>query len=171
MPPLFDRLLGRSSHNIGSTQTVRKIVRELDELPPREARYLAAFAYLLGRVANADRFIAPEETSKMVQLLTARSNLPTSRVQLVVEMATQQNTLFGRTEDSEVTREFCEISTPEQRQELMHCLFAMSAADDTVSSVEEKEIQAIANALGFSTRDYLGLLSHYQDKREPRAVS
>jgi len=39
----------------GDTKTVRKIVRKLEALPPERARYLAAFAYVLTRVANADR--------------------------------------------------------------------------------------------------------------------
>ena len=38
----------------GDTETVRRIVGELDRLDPAHARYLAAFAYVLSRVANAD---------------------------------------------------------------------------------------------------------------------
>ena len=38
----------------GDTETVRAIVRELEALPPERARYVAAFAFILARVAHAD---------------------------------------------------------------------------------------------------------------------
>ena len=38
----------------GDTESVRRIVASLDAMPREEARYFAAFAYLLGRVAYAE---------------------------------------------------------------------------------------------------------------------
>ena len=47
---------GRSGGgDAGDTETVRRIVRELRSLPAGEARDPAAFAFILARVANADR--------------------------------------------------------------------------------------------------------------------
>jgi len=40
----------------------------LDHLEPRRARFLAAFAYLLGRVARADLQMSTEETRAMEAL-------------------------------------------------------------------------------------------------------
>ena len=39
----------------GDTDTVRKIVGQLEAMPRESARFVAAFAYILGRVAHADR--------------------------------------------------------------------------------------------------------------------
>ena len=36
------------------TETVRKIAQAMDQLEPERAKFIAAFAYLLGRVARAD---------------------------------------------------------------------------------------------------------------------
>ena len=47
------------------TDTVRKIVDALDRLEADHARYLAAFAYVLSRVARADLKVSPEETRAM----------------------------------------------------------------------------------------------------------
>ena len=44
---------------------LREVVDALDRLEPERARHLARFAYLLGRVAHADRHISPEETGAM----------------------------------------------------------------------------------------------------------
>ena len=85
---------------------------------------------------------------------------------LVVEIAKSQNRLFGGTENFLVTREFAEISTPDQRQELLDCLFAVSAADDSISIVEEEQVRQIATELGFSHAEYIAARSAYSDKRD-----
>jgi hypothetical protein len=57
---LKSRLDGRQiggrpdSFSQDETETVRKIVRQLDNLEPERARFIAAFAYILSRVARAD---------------------------------------------------------------------------------------------------------------------
>ena len=53
----------------GDTETVRRIVHELDKLDPERARYLAAFAYVLSRVAGADLHISAVETTSMIDLV------------------------------------------------------------------------------------------------------
>ena len=117
------------------TETVRKIVAELAALEPEKARYIAAFAYIMGRVAHADRQISSEETRAMEEIVRKLAHLPEAQAVLVVEIAKSQNRLFGGTENFLVTREFTDISTPDQRQELLDCLFAVSAADESISSV------------------------------------
>lgn len=148
------------------TETVRKIVAELEALEPEKARYIAAFAYIMGRVAHADRQISAEETQAMEEIVRKLAHLPEAQAVLVVEIAKSQNRLFGGTENFLVTREFAEISTPDQRQELLDCLFAVSAADESISSVEEAQIRQIASELGFSHRDYVEARSVYSQHRE-----
>ena len=149
----------------GDTQTVRRIVRELEALEPMRARYVAAFAFLLGRVAYADQQISDVETRAMEKIVTAYGGLPEAQTVLVVQIAKAQATLFGGTENFLVTREFGKLSTPAEREELLHCLFAVSAAYDSVSSVEEEQIREIASELGLSHAEYLAVRSAYSEKR------
>jgi len=148
------------------TETVRKIVTELEALEPAKARFVAAFAYILGRVAHADLHISEEETRKMEEIVHSLGHLPEDQSVLVVQIAKSQNRLFGGTENYLVTREFMEISRPEQRQELLDCLFAVSASDDSISGVEEAQIRQIASELGFSHRDFVTARSAYNQHRE-----
>lgn len=145
---------------------MRKIVAELEALEPEKARYIAAFAYIMGRVAHADRQISTEETRAMEEIVRKLAHLPEAQAVLVVEIAKSQNRLFGGTENFLVTREFTEISTPDQRQELLDCLFAVSAADESISSVEEAQIRQIASELGFGHREYVEARSVYSQHRE-----
>lgn len=149
----------------GDTETVRRIVGELDTLDPERARYLAAFAYVLSRVAGADLHISEAETERMVQLVQQAGHLPEAQAIVVVEIAKSQNRLFGGTENFLVTREFREIATEAQRQELLECLFAVSAADDAITGDEEAQIWQIASELGFEHRDYVRVRLKYSDKR------
>ena len=150
----------------GDTETVRRIVGELRALPPDRARYVAAFAFVLARVAHADLVITEEETHKMERIVRDLGHLPAPQALLAVEIAKRQSELTGGTENFLVTRELKEIATREQCRELLDCLFAVSAADDSISSVEESQIRQIASELGFSLEELVEIRSAWNHKRE-----
>lgn len=149
----------------GETETVRRIVDELDALPVERARWLAAFAYLLGRVAHADLDISTAEREAMVALVEEHGGLPEAQAVLVVEIARRQNELFGHTENFLVAREFREIASREERVGLLECLAAVAAADETVSSDEERQIRQIANELGLDHEDFTAALATVAEYR------
>ncbi len=150
----------------GDSETVRKIVRELEALPRDEARWIAAFAFVLGRVAYADQEISQDETDVMEILVEDYGGLSETQAVLAVEIAKQQAELFGGTENFVVTREFNKLSTPEQREQMLHSLFAVAAADDSISNIEDRAIRQIASELGFSHREFIDVRTGYSDKRE-----
>jgi uncharacterized tellurite resistance protein B-like protein len=156
------RELGRGGGNSNDADTIRKIVRALDELDPQRAKYIAAFAYILSRVARADMNISKAETSKMEQLVIALSGLPEEEAILVVQIAKSQATLFGGTENFLVTETFNEMATREQKLALLNCLFAVSAADNAISSVEEREIRLIANELELTHSEFISVRLAYR---------
>ncbi len=150
----------------GDTDTVRKIVGELEAMAPERARFVAAFAYILGRVAHADHHFSAEETEAMEGVVRGFGDLPEEQAVLVVQIAKSQNRLFGGTENFLVTREFREISSPAERRQLLDCMFAVSAADDSISSAEESQIRQIASELGFTHREFVTARLAYSDQRE-----
>ena len=156
---------GREESPAGDTETVRRIVARLEDLEPQRARRIAGFAYLLGRVANADLDISDEETSTMERLVREVGDLPESQAVLVAEIAKMQNRLFGGTESFQVAREYRQLTDKVERERLLHCLFAVSAADDVISGGEEAEVRKIAEELGFSHREFITIRAHYNEKR------
>jgi uncharacterized tellurite resistance protein B-like protein len=149
----------------GDTETVRKIVGELESLPPERARYLAAFAFILARVANADLEISDTETRRMEQILQEIGHLSDEQARLAVGLAKAQHQVEGGTESFLVTREFRQIATREQCRELLDCLFAVSAADDSISGVEEVQIRQITSELGLEPGDLAEVRARWADKR------
>jgi uncharacterized tellurite resistance protein B-like protein len=155
---------GASRDATGETETVRRIAARLERLEPAQAKYLAAFAYVLARVANADLRIEESETAAMEEIVRETAGLSESEAALAVEIAKSQARLLGGTENYVVTREFKGIATPEQRARLLECLFEIAAADGTIATVESAEIAAIGEELGFTRPEINALRSAYRDR-------
>jgi uncharacterized tellurite resistance protein B-like protein len=66
---------------------------------------------------------------------------------LVVSLARTSNLLFGGTADFIVAQEFAQGASYEEKLSLARCLFAVAAADRTISMAEESEIHRIVNHL------------------------
>ncbi|MDG2039298.1 MAG: TerB family tellurite resistance protein [Ilumatobacter sp.] len=148
-----------------ATDTVQRIVSELEALEATQARYLAAFAYVLSRVANADSTICVNETEAMREIVQKLGHLSEAQALLVVEIAKSHTRLLGGTENYLVTREFRDVATETQRLELLDCLFAVAAADGAICSIEESQTAQIAKELGFTQSEYAAALAGHAEHR------
>jgi uncharacterized tellurite resistance protein B-like protein len=144
----------------------------LDRLEPAQARFIAAFAYLLGRVAYADQNISEEETRKMERVISEQTfgesaglpaQLSEDQAILVVHMAKTQNLLFGGTENFLVSREFGKIAGREEKIGLLDNLYAVCAADRSISVVEDNEIRKISRELNLEHEDFIAVRMKYRE--------
>jgi uncharacterized tellurite resistance protein B-like protein len=147
-------------------ETIRRISESLDQLEPERARYVAAFAYVLCRVARADLNISSMENRMMERIVVEVGGLPEEQSVIVVQIAKTQNRLFGGTENFLVAREFASMATPEEKISLLQCLYAVAAADDSVSTLEDNEIGQIADELRIEHSDFIAVRSEYRDYLE-----
>jgi uncharacterized tellurite resistance protein B-like protein len=145
------------------TDTVRKIVAALDRLEPERARRIAAFAYILSRVARADLTISEPEVRAMEAIVMHEGRLDPDQAVLVVQMARTQEILFGGTENYLVTREFNRLAAREEKLALLRCLFAVSASEDSVSAKEDNEIRRISRELHLTHRDFIETRSAFRE--------
>jgi uncharacterized tellurite resistance protein B-like protein len=147
------------------TETIRAIVARLEALPPDRAAIVGGFAYVLGRIAYADLEISAAETAEMERILRDWSGLDDALAVLVVEIARRQAALEGATEDYLVTRRFREVSTVEEREQLLHCMFAVAtAAGDTISAEENATIRQVADELGFTLAELNVVRRQYAER-------
>jgi uncharacterized tellurite resistance protein B-like protein len=131
------------------------VVQVLSRIDPDRARYVAGFAYLLGRVAGADSDITTNETDLIKRLVAEEGGLSESEADAVVRLALEEGRLSGGTDNVSVARDFASIATHEQRLGLLRCLFAVSAADDSVRVVEDNEIRRISRELRIEHGDFI----------------
>lgn len=157
---------GQEPAGQGDAESIRRIARRLEEMDPAQARYLAAFAYLLGRVANADSHISELESSRMEEIVEEKGHLNREQAVMAVEMAKRQNRLFGHVENFLVTREFNELADRTQKLELLDCLFSVCAADRSITAVEDREIRQIASELLLEHRDFIDVRSRFREHLE-----
>jgi uncharacterized tellurite resistance protein B-like protein len=153
---------------------VREIVEALDNLDEDRARFIAAFGYLLGRVANADLRISPEETQAMERIIVAQGSISAEQAGIVARLAAARNQLFGGTENFLVTREFNRVATRQEKLALLDCLFAIASAEDGISTVEDNEIRQIVHEIGLGHPDFIAVRAKWKDhlavlKNLPRA--
>jgi uncharacterized tellurite resistance protein B-like protein len=89
--------------------------------------------------------------------------LPEELAVLVLQIAKSQNALFGGTENFLVTREFNRIATHDQKLALLECLFAVSAADESVSTAEDNEIVRICTELQLPREELVAARGRYRE--------
>jgi uncharacterized tellurite resistance protein B-like protein len=132
---------------------LRELLAALDQIDEPVARHLARFAYLLGRVALADRHVSDEEVRSMEALIAEEGGLTRDQATVIVGLARSSNRLFGGTADFTVTQEFAAQATYAQKVALVRALFAVARARGAISAAEEAEIHRIANQLRIEPND------------------
>lgn len=142
---------------------LRALLDALDRIEPARARHLAAFAYLLGRVAHADQHVSPDETRAMEDLVVSEGQIAREQAMLIVGLAKTSNLMFGGTDNFLVAREFAKAASYEQRLALVRCLFAVSSVEGRISVAEEAEIQRLARELKVEHADLIKLRLEYRD--------
>jgi uncharacterized tellurite resistance protein B-like protein len=135
--------------------SVAEIEKALEGLDPGEATFLACFAYILSRVARADQQVSDQESAVMASIIAGRGGLPAERAALVVRIATAEAWRHGGTEDYIVSRRFAGLATRDQKLGLLDCLFAVSAADSAIHTVEDNAIRQIVSEIRLEHGDFI----------------
>ena len=145
---------------------VRAVAERLDGLDSDRARLVAALAMVLARAARADLETSNREMALIASILQQYAGLDAEQADLVSEMVSHRNQLFGVTEDYMATREFKKLATGRELDCILKCLFAVCAADDSISLVEEEEVRQVASELGFSHEQFIAARSAFRAQRE-----
>jgi uncharacterized tellurite resistance protein B-like protein len=146
------------------TDTVRRIIGQLEQLDADQRRYLAGFAYILARAAHADLEVSAAESALMEGIVTEIGGLSESQAVLVVQIAKHQSELYGGTEDFLVTREFASRATPEQKHKVVEACFAVVASDHTITADEYAELTQIAGELDLTREELNVIRREYRDQ-------
>jgi uncharacterized tellurite resistance protein B-like protein len=155
--------LGRDvSGRESEPESLIEMTRRLEALPPAEARMAAAFAFLMARIAGADLRADANERASMVERIEHFAGLTTERADLLVDAALEALEHHGATDNHLVARAYRDISSPEERLDLIRCLYAVAAADETITTDEDNEIFEVARVVGVSHSDVIALRSEWR---------
>jgi uncharacterized tellurite resistance protein B-like protein len=149
---------------VAETESVRRIAERIAALPPARARFVAAFAYLLARAANADLEVTDAEHAEIARLVGEVGGLDAATADVIAELARTRVDDFGATEDFLVTREFRAISTVEDRERLLRCCLLVMAVDDDVVADEAWLVNRIAEGLDIERGDLNRIRAEFTDR-------
>lgn len=161
---LLSRFFGVADPGSTEPESLRRIATELEQLEPDRARFLAAFAYVLARIAHCDLEVDANEVAEMERALMRIGELPETEARLAVQIAVHQAVAIGASDDYTVTREFRRMTEKPERVRLLRCVLAVAAADDTISSEETAEVLQIGEELGFTRPEVFALRLEHRDK-------
>ena len=149
--------------NAADTESVRVLQVRLEAYPPARARFIAAFAYLLGRAANATGGVSDTERAEILKI-AAIGGLEPATAPMVVDLATTLSGEFGATEDYLVTREFKAISTMDERKRLIRACFMVMAADDEIDATESWLANRMAEELDVERPDLNAIRAEFHEQ-------
>lgn len=134
----------------------------LSHVPPDEARRVAAFAYLLSRVAHADHEVTDAEREAMSRLLVDRARLTPGQADIVIGLATSKIVHVRGTQDYLVSREVAARSTVEEKRALVDGLYAVCAADGLISTIEDNDVRRVASEIDLEHHDVVDIRARYR---------
>lgn len=145
-------------------ESLRELAGRLSAMAPEDARFVAAFAYLLARVAGADLRTKGDEREVIARRLETVAGLGAERANLLAESAISAATAHSASDDHLVARAFRELATLDERLALVRCLYAVAAADDSITTLEDNEIFEIATEIGLGRTDVVALRSEWREQ-------
>ncbi len=160
------RFLGLGGDRAGRDQepeSLAALAASLDGADPDEARLVSAFAYLLARVAGADLRTEDAERTSIVERLRTFASLDESSADTLARAAVHAADLHGASDHHLVARAFRDATDHDERIRLLRCLYAVAAADDTITTREDNEIFEIARALGVDHDEVVALRSEWRE--------
>lgn len=159
------RFLGLGGGRAGrddEPDSLRAMTARLEAMPPEEARLAAAYAYLLARVAGADLRTDANERDSIVERLTGFAGIARDRAELLADLAIEAADEHGATDHHLVARAFRDMSEPPERIRLLRCLYAVAAADETITTDEDNEVFEIATAIGVGHKDVVAVRAEWR---------
>ncbi len=159
------RFLGLDEQTAGrdaEPQSLVDLAVELDSLPPEEARFIAAFAYLLARVAGVDLRTDDVERVEIIRRLEGFAGIDTAQAEILAKSAVQMAEVHSASDDHLVARAFRDMTQHPEQIRLLRCLYAVAAADEIISTQEDNEIFEVAQAIGVARRDVVALRSEFK---------
>jgi len=144
--------------------SLAEISAQLEALPPEEARFVSAFSYLLARVAAVDLSTDGVERDAMRKRLEDFAGVDATRAALLSEAAIRAAETYSASDGHLVARAFRDMSEEPERIRLLRCLYAVAAADENISAVEDNDIFEVARAIGVRQSDVVAVRSEFKNQ-------
>ncbi|HSO23316.1 MAG TPA: TerB family tellurite resistance protein [Chondromyces sp.] len=131
---------------------IRGALQHIESLDRCSDGYLASLAFVLHRVAAADRDINEREVERMERILVEHASLSQPEAVLTVEMAKHRCRAADCGHSYDASRHLRALLGPGERERLHRFLESVAAADGQVRPSEQAAVRQIAAELGLLGR-------------------
>jgi uncharacterized tellurite resistance protein B-like protein len=135
---------------------IRGALQHIESLDRSSDGYLASLAFILHRVAAADRDINEREVERMERILVEHAALSQPEAVLTVEMAKHRCRAADCGHSYDASRHLRALLGPGERARLHRFLESVAAADGQVRPTEQAAVRQIAAELGLLGGDDAG---------------
>ena len=146
---------------------LHRIVEEiLGDQPEEKIKLVTGYAGVLGKVSYADMKMSQVELDRIEVLLKERLGLDGEDAARIVRvMDTDRVTLYS-VEDHLYTRLLNDVLSHGEKLDLLTALFAVAAANDAISNLEDNTIRVISKGLLLSHKEFIDARLKYRDHLE-----
>ena len=127
---------------------IRESLARLEDMDRETAGYLKALAFIMHRVADADRHVSESEVRRMESILVRHASLSLPEAVLTVEIARHCREIADCGLSYDATRRLRARLDPEDRRRLAGFLASVARADGDVQRSEIEAIRQISTELG-----------------------
>lgn len=129
---------------------IRRSLARLNDLDDETAGYLKTLAFILHRVAAADRHVSEEEVRRMESILVEHASLSLPEAVLTVEIARHCRELADCARSYDASRRLRGDLGADDRRKLRGFLDSVAEADGRVRQTEKDAIRQISTELGLN---------------------
>lgn len=141
-----------------------KVEKYFPDCNEREIIIATCVAGLCARVAYVDLDITDDEVDKLISVLKDWTRMPENSVKNIGNMAVEEMKELSGLENHLYATPLNDVLDKREKLELLTALFALAAADGSVSNKESEEIRLITRALQMNDQYFAAARSTVIDK-------
>jgi uncharacterized tellurite resistance protein B-like protein len=158
-------------HEFINNRILFKVRRKLErenlslETHPEDLAFASLFGGLMAYVASVHENLNSRELAKIQTHLKNLGTFGDEAIELILSVI--QETHSKLLDSFRLVREFYEMSSPQQRRQLIDCLFDIAGSDKDLKHEEVEEVRNIAYALKLTHKEFIESKVAYLQKGKP----
>ena len=160
---LFGIEQGKGADNAAYGALFNELEQHAMGLSDDEVKLITGLSGLLGKLAYSDRNISDDELAVAKKVLTAKTSISPELFDKVLQIVKQHTLELVGLEDHLYLKLLNEISSKDEKLEILESLFALAAADSKICSAEERDLSVISKGLRLAHEEYIVIKRRYSD--------
>ncbi len=126
-----------------------------------EVKLVTGYAGLLGKIAYSDMETSNVELERIQEILAEEMSLDGQQIEMIVKLLDDQHVKLFSLEDYIYTRFINDVCEKAEKLGLLHALFRVAAADESVCAEEDAALWSVAKGLRLSHKEFVTVRAEF----------